>query len=55
MIYAPTQKLLGPAGAVLIIIREDLLSYAVPSTPLVMQYKANYEWNSALNTPPTFT
>ena len=54
LIYAGAQKNLGPAGLVVVIVREDLLGRARPGTPAVWDYKAVAEEGSMLNTPPTF-
>lgn len=54
MIFACAQKNFGPAGIALVIIREDLLNYALPITPAILDFKANYAANSEYNTPPTF-
>ena len=54
LIYAGAQKNVGPAGLCIVIVREDLIGKARPSTPLVMDYKAMADDNSMLNTPPTF-
>jgi len=54
MIYAGTQKNLGPAGLVIVIIREDLLGRARPETPRVFNYLAQAEANNRINTPLMF-
>ena len=54
LIYAGAQKNLGPAGLVLVIVREDLLGRARPGTPSVWDYQAMADEGSMLNTPPTF-
>lgn len=54
LIYAGAQKNIGPAGLVIVIIREDLLGKASPSIPTVMDYAVMAEHGSMLNTPPTF-
>jgi len=55
VVYAGSQKNFGPAGICLVIVREDLLNYALPITPAILDFKANYAANSEYNTPPTFT
>jgi phosphoserine aminotransferase len=40
---------------VLVIVREDLLGQALPTTPAVLDYKKMAEADSMLNTPPTFS
>ena len=54
LIYAGAQKNIGPAGLVLVIVREDLLGKASASTPSVMNYATMADNGSMLNTPPTF-
>ncbi|HEX4781524.1 MAG TPA: 3-phosphoserine/phosphohydroxythreonine transaminase [Usitatibacter sp.] len=55
LIYAGAQKNIGPAGLVVVIVREDLLGGALPETPNVLDYKLMAEADSMLNTPPTFS
>jgi len=54
LIYAGAQKNIGPAGLVIVIVREDLLGKASAITPSVMDYATMAENGSMLNTPPTF-
>ena len=54
LIYAGAQKNLGPAGLVVVIVREDLTGRARPGTPSVWDYQAVADEGSMLNTPPTF-
>ncbi len=54
LIYAGAQKNIGPAGLVVVIVREDLIGHARSETPLVFDYKAAADDHSMLNTPPTF-
>jgi len=55
LIYAGAQKNIGPAGLVVVIVREDLLGEALPGTPNVLNYKLMADADSMLNTPPTFS
>ena len=55
LIYAGAQKNIGPAGLVVVIVREDLLGQALPETPNVLNYKLQSDADSMLNTPPTFS
>jgi hypothetical protein len=55
LIYAGAQKNIGPAGLVVVIVREDLLGKALPDTPNVLNYKLDGRADSMLNTPPTFS
>ena len=55
LIYAGAQKNIGPAGLVLVIVREDLLGGAMRETPDVLNYAIQAKNDSMLNTPPTFS
>ncbi len=55
LVYAGAQKNAGPAGLTLVIVREDLLGGASPATPSVMDYQAQAEAGSMLNTPSTYS
>jgi len=55
LIYAGAQKNIGPAGLVVIIVREDLLGGAMKETPDVLNYAIQAKNDSMLNTPPTFS
>jgi phosphoserine aminotransferase len=54
LIYAGAQKNLGPAGLVVVLVREDLIGRARPATPAVWDYQAMAQDGSMLNTPATF-
>jgi len=54
LIYAGAQKNIGPAGLVIIVIREDLLGRATPATPTVLDYKVQAEADSMSNTPASY-
>ena len=54
VIYAGAQKNIGPAGLVIVIVRDDLLDRARPGTPSVWQYRQMAADGSMSNTPPTF-
>ncbi len=54
LIYAGTQKNMGPAGVTLVIIREDLLGHADKSVPPVFDYQQQINNDSMLNTPATY-
>lgn len=55
MIYGGVQKNIGPAGVVIAIIREDLITEDVlPGTPTMMQYKTHADHGSMYNTPPAY-
>lgn len=55
VIYAGTQKNMGPAGMAVVIVRDDLLDRARPETPSIWTWSAQAEADSMLNTPPTFS
>ena len=56
LIYAGAQKNVGPAGLTLVIVRDDLIGdVLLPGTPEVMNYKAQADAGSMLNTPPTYS
>ena len=53
IIYGGVQKNIGPAGVVIVIIREDLISEdCLPSTPTMLKYKPHADNGSMYNTPP---
>ncbi len=55
MIYGGVQKNVGPAGVVIGIIREDLITEDVlPGTPTMLRYKTHADNGSMYNTPPTY-
>ena len=55
LIFAGVQKNIGPAGVVVVIIREDLISEDVlPGTPTMLKYKTHADNDSLYNTPPAY-
>ena len=55
IIYGGVQKNIGPAGVVIAIIREDLITDDVlPGTPTMLQYKTHADNGSMYNTPPAY-
>lgn len=55
VIYGGVQKNIGPAGVVICIIREDLITEDVlPGTPTMMRYKIHADNGSMYNTPPAY-
>ena len=54
VIYAGAQKNVAPAGVGILIVREDLLGRALPSTPKVMDFAKLAAADSMLNTPNCF-
>ena len=52
VIYGGVQKNIGPAGMVIAIVREDLITDDVlPGTPTMMKYKTHADAGSLYNTP----
>lgn len=55
LIFAGAQKNAGPAGTVIVIVREDLVTEDVlPGTPTMLRYKTHVDAGSLYNTPPTY-
>ncbi len=55
LIFAGAQKNVGPAGTVIVIIREDLIREDVlEGTPTMLRYKTHADADSLYNTPPTY-
>lgn len=54
IIYAGTQKNMGPAGVTVVIVREDLIGLAPKSVPSVFNYAQQAKSDSMLNTPATY-
>ena len=55
VVYGGVQKNIGPAGVVIVIIREDLITEDVlPGTPTMMRYKIHADNGSMYNTPPAY-
>ena len=55
VIYGGVQKNIGPAGVVIVIIREDLITEDVlPGTPTMLTYKTHADAKSLYNTPPAY-
>lgn len=55
LIYAGAQKNIGPAGLTVVIVRDDLIGEVLPGTPSVLDFKAQAEADSMLNTPATYS
>ena len=55
LIYAGAQKNLGPAGATLVVIRNELLERINDNVPSMLNYKVHAEKSSMFNTPPVFS
>lgn len=55
VIYGGVQKNIGPAGVVIAIIREDLITEdTLAGTPTMMKYKTHADAKSLYNTPPAY-
>ncbi len=55
LIYGGVQKNIGPAGVVIVIIREDLIREDVlPQTPTMLRYHIHAANGSMYNTPPAY-
>ena len=55
VIYGGVQKNIGPAGVVIVIIREDLITDDVlEGTPTMLKYKTHADHGSMYNTPPAY-
>lgn len=53
LVYGGVQKNVGPAGVVLVIVRDDMIAEpALPITPTVLSYRVAADNNSLYNTPP---
>jgi phosphoserine aminotransferase len=55
LIYAGAQKNIGPAGLVVLIVREDLIGQTLSPSPSLFDYKAQVENESMVNTPATYS
>jgi phosphoserine aminotransferase len=54
LIYAGSQKNIGPAGMCIVIVRDDLIGQIPANTPTMLDYKIHADNDSMYNTPPTF-
>lgn len=54
LIYAGAQKNIGPAGIVVVIVREDLLGHYGAGMPTMLDYSVAAKNASMYNTPPTY-
>ena len=56
VVYGGVQKNVGPAGCVIAIIREDLITDdCLPGTPTMLKWKTQADNDSLYNTPPCYT
>jgi phosphoserine aminotransferase len=54
LIYAGAQKNMGPAGATLVVVKEDILGKVSRKIPSMLDYKVHIGKDSMFNTPPVF-
>lgn len=54
LIYAGAQKNMGPAGATLVVIREEILGKVTREVPSMLSYDTHLGKGSMFNTPPVF-
>ena len=55
LIYAGAQKNIGPAGATLVVIKDDLLGRVDREIPTMLDYRVHIDKDSMFNTPPVFS
>jgi phosphoserine aminotransferase len=54
LIYAGAQKNMGPAGATLVVVKEEILGKTGRSIPSMLDYQQHIAKESMYNTPPVF-
>ncbi|WP_224482863.1 3-phosphoserine/phosphohydroxythreonine transaminase [Robertkochia aurantiaca] len=54
LIYAGAQKNMGPAGTVLVVVKESILGKVSRTIPSMLDYRVHIEKESMFNTPPVF-
>ena len=54
LIYAGAQKNMGPAGATLVFVKDELLGKAERQIPSMLNYQMHIDNGSMYNTPPVF-
>ena len=55
LIYAGAQKNMGPAGATLVVIKDEFLNKICREVPSMLNYKTHSDKDSMFNTPPVFS
>lgn len=55
LIYAGAQKNLGPAGATLVIVKDELLGKTGRDIPAMLDYSVHVKGESMFNTPPVYS
>lgn len=54
IIYAGSQKNIGPAGTTLVIVKKDILNKVNRSLPSMLNYQTHIDKGSSFNTPPVY-
>lgn len=54
LIYAGAQKNMGPAGATLVIVKDEILGKSGRTIPTMLDYTTHIKKESMFNTPPVF-
>lgn len=54
LIYAGAQKNMGPAGATLVVVKEEILGKVSRKIPSMLDYSIHVKQESMFNTPPVF-
>ncbi|MGB5402580.1 MAG: 3-phosphoserine/phosphohydroxythreonine transaminase, partial [Robiginitalea sp.] len=54
LIYAGAQKNMGPAGATLVVVKEEILGKVTRKIPSMLNYAVHIGKESMFNTPPVF-
>ncbi|WP_046744692.1 3-phosphoserine/phosphohydroxythreonine transaminase [Kordia zhangzhouensis] len=54
LIYAGAQKNMGPAGATLVVVKEETLGKVSRTIPSMLNYQVHISKDSMFNTPPVF-
>lgn len=55
LIYAGAQKNMGPAGATVVVLKEDILGKVSRTIPSMLDYSIHLGKDSMFNTPPVFS
>ncbi len=55
LIYAGAQKNMGPAGATMVIVKDEILGKTGRDIPAYLDYRTHIDKDSMFNTPPVFS
>jgi phosphoserine aminotransferase len=55
LIYAGAQKNMGPAGATMVIVKDEILGKSGQNIPAYLDYQIHIDKESMFNTPPVFS